>query len=719
LSWLLWSTLIGFALSGCALQADVMELGTNMEEVEGLQRKLETQLEDAEEAIESVHAMRVRMETVEEKLSEGVSPELEARINVGLKTMERALRQLADERSRTGDRLDEAETFFIGEVKRVSARQKRSEDGVAAMEARLGSALSAQSSGRSPATASAPGDDPYLQWLDERLSGLSDHVRELRRVQEETTQPAPEEEKILLDPRVEELSKSVATLQAQLAEKADAQGVGPDGETLEKRISALESQGISDANEAVQRRMDQIAEATDVRLSQMTEQQLAQAQPLLEVKQHQARQDQVLTLLDQRFQELSSNMAGTAGPTAALMVKLAQRVDAMEAATTTELQGLQTSMRRVEAGGVGRSPGETAALAGLSGQMELLAASLDERIMRLEQGNQVAPVVSGDSQLYDRIATMEPVLTRLDDRLLAAEQAQMADMTELREQLAKLSIAAARSPQSGAVPSGETVARLERQEQLIANLERRLAALQTDPQVAFLTDRFETLSSSLGQRLDSLEQGTGSAPVRGGDPAGIASLSGQVSLLEASLTDRMERLEKQASQAPREVSQADPELAGKLLRQEEALSRLAQRVAALQEDPKNAFLAEQVERVASDLNERMAELSEQVEETQSRQTSQMGPDPAAMAGLSGQMALLEANLGSRMGRLEKGVRTQQAAAKSAAADDGIDKLIKRFDALSDRIGGLEQAQMKDLDDLRQQVRRLSEALSRQRDEATP
>jgi len=85
------------------------------------------------------------------------------------------------------------------------------------------------------------------------------------------------------------------------------------------------------------------------------------------------------------------------------------------------------------------------------------------------------------------------------------------------------------------------------------------------------------------------------------------------------------------------------------------------------------------------------------------------------------VALLEANMAGRIARLEKSIKGQQASVREKDTDtaSGIAGLVARFDRLGERIDGLEQAQLKEISDLRQQVKALSKNLSQRSDAPAP
>ncbi|MBI5136416.1 MAG: hypothetical protein HZA24_03660 [Nitrospirae bacterium] len=634
------------ALSGCALQSDVVELGANVEEIQDLQKKLERQLAEAEEATETVRAMRVRMDTVEEKLREGVSPELESRITLGLKSLERAQKDLQEERKLTADRLGEAEKFFVGRVQEVSADQQDVMDRVAIVEARLGTALRAQQA--APAAPGGgvrqPGDDPYLQWIDERLGQLTGKIHKLEKDARQAAEatPAP-------DARVDELAKTVEALKSQVGAAGASADLAETKAELIRRIAALEAANTARGAEG-ERRIDQIAETVDVRLARMEQQQGEQGKPVSELQQNLARQEQTLAALDQRLAALGTALDSATGPTAANLVQLAQRVDVLQQGAQTEIAqlkaGMQTLAQRVGPG-VGPNAAEAAALADMSGQVELLAAALDQRIGRLEAGSPPGGGRAG--------ATQAP--------------------PELAERVA-------------------------RQEEALQHLERRLAAVQTDPQVAFLNDRMETLASGVDQRLAVLEQ---RAPGSAGDAGQVAGLSGQLAMLEATLDQRIQRLEQGAGAEPQTAALAD-----RLARQEQTLDALDRRLAAVQTDPQQAFVEARIDELSRRVDARLGELSEAI--AKGPQPAQ--PDSAALADMSGQVALLEASLADRIAHLEQRVQERPAApAPDAASGTAVAAMGERFDQLAGRLQELEQAQLADMAALRQQVRVLAERIA--------
>ncbi len=777
----------GWVLSGCALQSDVMEIDLDVEAIQDLQRKLETQLTHADEAAETVRAMRVRMDTVEDKLKEGMNPELETRVNVGLRTLERSQRQLTAARVQVEDRLSEAETFFVGQVQEVSAKQSGVEERVSTMESRLGGALRKQAIEK--AASKDPADDPYgewlntWQWLDERITRLADNVGDLERHTEDaiTRMDAPQEQ--VKDPQIDALEVQVKALQAKLSGGSGAltpaQVAALTG-TLEPRITALEKQTVeqtASAEKLQQKRLDQIAEAVDLRLAQLEQKQSNQAQPMAAVGQRVARQDQVLVALDQRMTTLAAAMEGAAGPTAAQLVQLSQRMDGLEQTNQVELTQLKGTLNSVVAkvGPDAPSGGEAAALAGLSGQMELLAASLDARLARLEQAaggsasqQQVVTHVDG------RFQELEPRFQQISERMSQLEQAQMADMAELSQRVA--GSAKEGRPDTGPASPG-VLQRMERQEQALTLLERRLAAVQTDPQVAFLTDRLEVLSRKLDERMARPDAGPPSGEKKVvSDPSALAGLTGQVAMLEAQLGDRISGLEQRLDQqadAPRaatpdaqlddrihrleqrldqqaDTPQADPAsaLAGltgqvamleaqlgdringleqrldqqpdapqtdsaspeQLLRQDQAITLLDRRLTALQADPQGAFLSDRLDTLAHTIDQRLTPL-----ETRSKDAADKTESPpvnnVALAGLSGQLALLEASLDDRIERLDKRVSSATETTDKTDAGGRVDDLGKRLTDMGARMQRLEQAQMADMSELRQRLSALSKAVA--------
>ncbi len=669
----------GLAVSGCALQADVMEIGLDMEEIQDLQRKLEGQLAKAEESAETVRAMRVRMDTVEEKLSEGISPELETRINVGLRTMERTQRQLTAARVQVEERLNEAEKFFVEQVKSVSGKQSDVDARVAAMEARLGAALRNQRSD-APASSEKPvADDPDLQWLDERLTQLTNKITSVERMSEDTVRQLEAPKEAPVDPRVDLLATEVRALKKQLSEGGGA--LTPEQlslltDRLEPRVAALEKMSAEQgekAAEAQQKRLDQIAEAVDLRLAQLEQKQAAEAQPVGQLAARLAQQEQVLGALNQRISELSATMEGTTGPTAVQLVQLAQRVDGMEQQNQAELAQIKATLQPLveKIGPDGPSSGEAAALAGLSGQMELLAASLDERLLRLERAATAsASQQQVAAQVDARFQELEPRLQKMSDRMALLEQTQMADVAELSQQVVASRKDGTGSPADVATP--EVLEQLSRQQQAIVLLERRLAAVQTDPQVAFLTEQVENLSRKLDERdARSDQKNTGTA------------------------------------------SQPDPELADRLARQEALMDRMEQRLAAMQSDPQSAFLTDRIETLSRDMETRLAELEARTRAVEKPLAASQS-DTAALAGMSGQLALLEASLGDRIDRLEDQLSTVNGRAEEADQSGKIDGLDQRLSDVGQRIQQLEQDQMAEMTTLRQQLKSLAKTVSESR-----
>ncbi len=675
----------GLSVSGCALQADVMEIGLDMEEIQDLQRKLEGQLAKAEESAETVRAMRVRMDTVEEKLKEGINPELETRINVGLRTMERTQRQLTAARVQVEERLNEAEKFFVEQVKSVSGKQAEVDSRVASMEARLGAALRGQRS--APASGSsekAAANDPYLKWLDDRLTQLTKKISSVEQMSEDTVRKLEAPKEAPVDPRVDMLMTEVRALKKQVAEGGGAltpQQISLLTERLEPRVAALEklsAEKSAAADELQQKRLDQIAEAVDLRLAQLEEQQNTQTQPVNQLATRLAQQEQALSSLDQRIAELSATMEGTTGPTAAQLVQLAQRVDGMELRTQNELARIKETLQPLveKIGPGGPSSGEAAALAGLSGQMELLAASLDERLLRLERAATVSASQQQVAAHVDaRFQELEPRLQKISDRMALLEQTQMADMAELSQQVVATRGKGGEKP-SDAAATPQVLEQLSRQQQAIMLLERRLAAVQTDPQVAFLTEQVENLSRKLDEQAKRAD----------GQPAGTAS-------------------------------QPDAELLARLERQEALMNRMEQRLTALQADPQSAFLTDRVESLSRDVDARLAELEARTRAAEKPQSTRQA-DTAALAGMSGQMALLEASLGDRIERLERQLAGMNKLVEGADQSGNIEGLDKRLSAVGERIQQLEQDQMAEMTALRQQLMSLTKAVAESRNSAS-
>lgn|GEM_PF-2462825 len=629
--------------TGCALQSEMMEMETDVTRIKTLQHDLEKGVADAKEAAESMRAVGFRLEAVEAKLKAGMDPQLQGRIDQGLKALDGALDDLARERKATEARLKEAETFFVDRLEQVSSREQGLSNRVAALE----------ESGTSPTRRAARADAAAevsvlraklaeqaeaLDAMQGEFGLLTDRVAQVAAARAAKPGAAPPDAVQALEARLaaveartgeavagqQRLADQVALLADRLAAPAPgaAAPAGPDLTALEARLKALEERDAARA-EAARRGDERLVSVVD----RMAELGTAQGQ---------------------------ADKARAADAEAA--AALATRVAALEAARTEaaatratvseqaakELAGRLTALERADAEAarsraalgeqVRNAAAALEAVTAQAGQAAGAATATAARLDALEQGG--AESARARDRLAERMSALDGRLAALekgdlDTRMARLEGAggQIQRLGELTDQLALLGSQVTERLDAQASDFARLAARIDRAEQGVEGFQeappewgaaldkkvtfladeltprvdtqsRELTALagtvaavreQSESQSDVFSDRINTLGTSLVQRMDGLEERVTDVEKAGPPPGGAPAVQA-----------RLDTLGRQVDVLGREVPGRVDDLGTAVARLSDQLERVGQRIALLETIQKQD---------AADLRERFNALS--------------------------------------------------------------------------------------------------------------
>lgn len=524
-------------VSGCALQSEVMEVQDEMGTVKSLQKQLEEQLADAQEAAETMRAIGFRMEAVEDKLKEGVNPEVQARITQGLRDLGTALSGLAAQRKAIDERLGEAERFFVGRVEDVSARQQALSSRVASLE----------STGLPPAERTARAESAgELEALKARSEAQAER---LKRMQEQFG---------LLTDRMARLAVA-----QQATRQAATQAAGAGQEKTDLRLSNLEA-GAAQGAQGRQQLADQVRMLTD-RMAGLAAGQQDKAQ----LSETQA------AALAGRLAAAEKQAADNAATQAALAQQVAAVTDRMSGIATAQTEGatqatgvVQTLSGRLEA--LERRDAEArAAQQRLIAQVDLIAqrvgdlaaaqaddkganpAEMEARLTRLE---------GGEGQV-ERLAQLTDQLTLLGSQVTERLDAQAGDFTRLAGRLDRIEQGVTgfqEAPPSWGEAldkkvsflADELTPRVDTQGRELTAMAQTLAANQEagSQNAARLSERIDTLGTSLVQRVEGLEtrvkeaEASAQARAQGDLPPDLEAVNRRLDVLGKEMPKRVDDL---------------------------------------------------------------------------------------------------------------------------------------------------------------------------------
>jgi chromosome segregation ATPase len=544
------------AASGCALQSEVMEVQDQMDALKSLQKQLEQQIADAQEAAETMRAIGFRMEAVEDKLKEGVNPEIQARISQGLRDLDNALGGLAAQRKALDERMGEAERFFVRRVEEVSARERALSSRVASLE----------TTGLPPAERGAR--DEAADELDALKARAGAQDERLKRMQEQF---------LLLTDRMARL-----TAAQQATQQAAQAGAGQD--QVDQRIAALEADAAAGTQDRRQL-ADQVRLLTgqvaglaagQQDKAQLSETQAAALDQRLAAAEQQAADNAALQAeLTRKVGEVSDRMAGiataqTEGATQATgaVQTLAGRLAALEQADVDASASAQALAARLDALEK-RDAEDRVAQQRLVTQVDLIAqrmgdlvaaqadrpagdpAELEARLSRLE---------GGEGQV-ERLAQLTDQLTLLGSQVTERLDAQAGDFTRLAARLDRIEQGVT-GFQEAPPPWGEALdkkvsfladeltPRVDTQGRELTAMAQTLAANQEagTENVTRLSDRIDTLGTSLVQRVEGLEtrvkeaEAAADARVKGDLPPDLEAVNRRLDVLGKEMPKRVDDL---------------------------------------------------------------------------------------------------------------------------------------------------------------------------------
>ncbi len=482
--------------SGCALQSEVMEVQDEMATIKSLQKQLEQQIADAQEAAETMRAIGFRMEAVEDKLKEGVNPEVQARITQGLHDLDTALNGLDAKNKAIDERLGEAERFFVARVEEVSGRQQ-------ALSSRV---RSLETSGLPPeeraARAVATSD---LETLKTRAET---QTQSLKRMQEQFA---------LLTDRMAQL---------QAAQQATQQAAGAGMEKVDLRLANLEA-GAAKGTQGRQQLVDQVAMLTD-RVAGLTAGQQAKTQ----VSETQA------TALETRLAAAEKRAADNATAQAALAQTVKEVSDRMAGVATAQTAGateatgaVQTLSARLAALEQ-RDAEAREAQRRLMGQVDVIAQRVGDLVAAQAEHKGEAPAelearlskLEGGKGQVERLAQLTDQLTLLGTQVTERLDAQASDFTRLAARLDRID-EGVKAFQEAPPPWGEAL----------------------DKKVSFLADELTPRVDTQGRELTAMAQTL--AKTQEADQQNAAHLSERIDALGTSLVQRVESLDARVSEA--------------------------------------------------------------------------------------------------------------------------------------------------------------------------
>jgi len=498
---------LGALGAGCALQSEVMEVQDEMATIQALQKQLEQQVADAQEAAETMRAIGFRMEAVEKKLTEGVNPEVQARITQGLRDLDNALGGLEAQRKSIDERLGEAERFFVGRVEDVSSREQ-------ALSSRL---ASLETSGLPPAERAARTETAgELEVLKNRADASAEG---LKRMQEQF--------RLLTDRMAQVMAAEQATRQAvnQNAQQAAQQAAADTGmEKLDQRLASLEAgaaqdtQGRQQLAEQVRALTDRVAGIqTDLAAGRRDQTQLTETQAaaldarLAAAEKRAADNAAALGQVSQQVGAVSDRMAGiataqTAGATEATgaVQTLSGRLAALEQSDAEARAAQERLIAQVDL--MGRRVADM--VAADAADKGPAPADLEARIARLE----------GGKGQVERLAQLTDQLTLLGNQVAQRLDAQAGDFTRLAGRLDRVE-QGVQGFQDAPPPWGEALdkkvsfladeltPRVDTQGRELTAMAQTLAANQeaVGQNGTRLSERIDTLGTSLVQRVEGLE----------------------------------------------------------------------------------------------------------------------------------------------------------------------------------------------------------------------
>lgn len=624
----------GLLTSGCALQSDVFELGLDVKKIKELQDRLEQQLVESAEATETVRAMRVRMETVENKLREGVNPELEARISVGLKSLERERKQLAQERDAAKERLRESETFFVGRVQAVSAQQQGLSSRLIDIEGQVSALYDARSRDRAAEVARLESVEKRaiaavqgLEWADAQLNNLDARLDLLENRDSNSTETTRMAQNLI--ERLDAQSEEIATLRQQVAQAKNSLEVATVAEQLNQLKATVERRmALVNAGAAADGDGDTVpASALGLLTGQLDE--LASE----------------LGSRVARVEALQSQMSSTSRSNLELAAQVAKHQRELDQLQATVSDG---------SGGAG------------SVLVENRLAELESNVdLRMDLLNDQLQSLAGREQLEGRLVAMQE---ELDDRLGRAEQrgVEVAALAEVADQLSF---------------------RIDEIDRDLGRLDAQ-GADPDDPlrtQLAGLARRLDQVTLELNERLDEVAQSA-----REDGPVDSVA-SGRLELVESALDERLARLEN-AQNLFAEGELRDQALADRLRAQELLVARLNEQSQTGGEDPSLSLLRDELRGLTHEMGQRMTVLEARAG-VLNPTTGKPVTDNAMVVGLAGRVEQLEQEVEERLGRVEQvsggsGVMSllvDQVAQLEGRVDQGMSELEDKDQQLSERI----------------------------------
>jgi chromosome segregation ATPase len=649
------------AASGCALQSEVMEVQDEMAAIQSLQKQLEQQIADAQEAAETMRAIGFRMEAVEQKLKEGINPEVQARITQGLHDLDTALNGLDAKNKAIDERLGEAERFFVARVEEVSGRQQ-------ALSSRLSDL---ESSGLPPADRAAR--DEAKSELEVLKTQADAQTQGLKRMQEQFG--------LLTDRMAQLAAAQQATQSAAQARAARDQTAGADLEKVDLRLANLEADAAKGA-QGRQQLVDQVGMLTDriagLTAGQQDKAQVSEAQAtalegrLAAAEQQAAANAAAQAELTKRMGEVTDRIAGLATgqqdkaqvsetQAAALDARLAaaEKRAAENAAAQAQLsQKVGEVADRMAGVATAQTQGATQA----TGAVQTLAGRLEA----LERHDADAAVAS--QTLAGRVDALE----KQDAEARAAQQRLIGQVDLIAQRMGDLVAAQA-------AHKGEDPAALEAR---VTKLEGGKGQVE---RLAQLTDQLTLLGTQVTERLDAQ--------------------AGDFTRLAARL-DRIEQGVKGFQDAPppwgealdKKVSFLADELTPRVDTQGRELTAMAQTLAKAQEaDQQNTTrLSERIDTLGTSVVQRVEALDARVTDAEkaadARAKAQVPPD---LAAVNKRLDVLGKEMPGRVDDL-----TQVVSA-----------LRGHLQQMGERISLLETIQKQEASDLRERFNALSTALS--------
>ena len=721
-------------VSGCALQADVMEMSMDVDNIRDLQAKLEQQLAEASTSADKMRALKVRVETLEDHIRQGVGAELEAKVGVELKAVERARKDMMKDALANDRRLNEAETFFIERVKSVSSRQQGLDLRMADLEAQVdsvfrGRAADAEDSARRVAAAekAATGAVRDLAWVDDRFTAMTDRLALLEgklrdRAKDGRVNPADTEG---LWERLELQGEELKLLRGQLNEA----------------LARLEVEKVRDEIGRMERHLAESLQNLEVSVAERTGAQTAEAQGrdealLGKIKALDGAVSQRLMLMEQRLDEATAQ-AAQGGPEGQ---ETNQKVDQLAGAVTRKITQMDQRIEELSqqaAQGTGGDVNQA-----LVADLAATKVALEQRLAALESGPDPAFV----ADLSRRLDALEnrPIMTlpegtdnaQVGELVAGQVQSQLAMLeASLGGRLARLEAMAAEAPAPGAAVDPALLADIDqrmgaietrlktRQQNAIPAQVVELVAGQVTMLEAAIDERFTHLAqekaaedavapeavTDLRERLAAMEAQL-ERPRESALPAQVVELvAGQVAVLEQEIQDRLNAAVTQAGFASesgtatwtalsRRVAEVEARLAAAEAGPVE--SQVPQQVVELV-SAQVSMLEQEIDQRLSDANRKAIQAGEAGAETWTQlsgrvaaleagqQTASAGPSSDVVFGLvAGQVAALEADMVVRMeatarAAAEDAALKVQAEAPAQVADTApdVEALIKRVEAL--------------------------------------